>query len=112
MIETQLLPLTNAIAVLSMRVSEGEGINTRGRGVSSRGKKIEEARRVYTRGGVSLGMHEWSVQDFYIEGRGRRSFDATSLHGDSRERGTEIRAKVRNLGMEYLACEVGSIEVS
>lgn len=43
MIETQLLPLTNAIAVLSMRVPEGEGINTRGRGVSSRGKKIEEA---------------------------------------------------------------------
>lgn len=36
----------------------------------------------------------------------------TSLHGDSRERGREDRVKVRNLGMEYLACEVGSIEVS
>lgn len=100
----------------SLCFPEGEGINTRGRGVSSRGKKIEEAtpclHRGYTRGGVSLGMHEWSVQDFYIEERGRRSFDATSLHGDSRERGREVRVKVRNLGMEYLACEVGSIEVS
>lgn len=75
-------------------------------------RKSRRLRRVYTRGGVSLGMHEWSVQDFYIEGRGRRSFDATSLHGDSRERGREVRVKVRNLGMEYLACEVGSIEVS
>lgn len=39
-------------------------------------------------------------------------FDATSLHGDSRGREgrREVRAKVRNLGIEYL--EEPSIEVS
>lgn len=31
-------------------------------------------RRVYTRGGVSPSGHEWSVQDFYIEG-GERGGD-------------------------------------
>lgn len=29
-------------------------------------------RRVYTRGGVSPSGHEWSLQDFYIEGGERR----------------------------------------
>lgn len=71
-------------------------------------------RRVYTRGGVSPSGHEWSLQDFYIEGGGGEEicFDATSLHGDSRGREgrREVRAKVRNLGMEYL--EEPSIEVS
>lgn len=70
-------------------------------------------RRVYTRGGVSLGTRVVGSGFLYRGGREKEiCFDATSLHGDSRKREgrREVRAKVRNLGIEYL--EEPSIEVS